>query len=220
MRVRRFRFVISICLALFLIIAVFMTKMSQINYLKNCIEVTTVKKVTSESLMLKKTCYVENMIEKDGTMTFAWNDEDVNLILSVEDLVTIETSNDTFPAEIIDVKEADGIWNYTVRTELANVAEIMKQQDGVTICVEYKGPLRTNVIPSSCIKDDGGIYKVAVVYEKPKVWGTEHYIHYEIVRFYEMNEEKCALINVPTGGEIVSESEGPLFEGTKVVIKE
>lgn len=217
MRNRRYRTILILSLVLFFLAAIVMTKISQANYIKECIKVTTVKEFSSESIIIKKTCYVNNTLNPNGELTFTWNYENIHEILKVGDKVKIDAGERVLIAEIKNISNIEGDWVFTIKTNSFIDDLLLQRIDGYIVSADIKGPYRNYVVPASSIIVNGGIPTVAVVYSRPKVWGTEYYIHYEIARIHEINKEKCALVGIPMGGEIVSESDGRLFEGTKVI---
>lgn len=206
-------------LMLYFGIAVMFTVFSQRNYFKNCIRVELLKNTTSGSLVITKSRFVLCEMQTDGTFSFCWNDHEVYENTVIGDTIRVELGGRFADAVILNRYEIEGKKMFTARTGAFIGDALAAQPGGFTVIAHFRGPDRAYIVPSSCVRENGGSYEVAVAAAKEKAWGTAYKVHYETVRIHENNGEQCSLQGLPVGGEIICTGNSALREGADILIE-
>ena len=225
-------------LAIFIIVAITFTFLSQKNYENNLTKVSIVE--PTDMSIDHEAEYAGNLtIDIGGKYKIGWFMNDYAKELDQrEQLTQVDVSNivltykqdvnekekvsykigESSTAYIDEVVDVEG--GYQVATYLGEIPASWKKDATYLVTVKFTGNRKKYVIPASCVvydkqNDQRYVYKIK---EEPKIWGTEYSLKKVNVNVIESNGEYSAVENSP-GDHIIENASNELYEGMLVKIE-
>ena len=225
-------------LAIFIIVAITFTFLSQKNYESKLTEVSIAQ--ASDMCIDHEAEYTGTLSQEvDGKYKIAWfmNAYAKELDLR-EQLTEVKVSNiilnykqdanekETVSYKTVDVCTAymdevvDAKGGYQVATYFKEIPTSWKKDSTFLVTIVFTGSRKMNVIPASCVIYDKQNEQrfVYIIKEEPKVWGTEYSLKKVNVNVIESNGEFSAVEYIP-GDRIVENASFQLYEGMLVKIQ-
>lgn len=206
--------ILATLLVLFFTFAAFMTWYSQKRYMES-LSYVEVGSGECKTIQLQRTLEVERESNNYEPITVTWDIGRYNSQLFINKEILVCTDEQVLTGVITKVLKdekdvptvtIDVDWKQTPGEDCWNVVLVTSIRS-----IEYE-----HVFPIDCLM---GNNQIAMVYSRPKRWGTECYIHFADVIVSESNGVECAIKEIPYGGEVVCGSEGRLYEGQCVLVR-
>ena len=224
-------------LAIFIIVAITFTFLSQKNYKSKLTKVSIVE--ATDMCIDHETEYIGNLsMDAGGKYKIAWFMNAYAKVLDQsEQLTEVEVSNiivnykqdayekqkvsyktgETSTAYMDEVVDVQG--GYQVATYFNEIPASWKKEDTFLVTIKFTGR-KKYVIPASCVvydkqNDQRFVYKIK---EEPKIWGTEYSLKKVNVNVIESNGEYLEVENSP-GDHIIENASTKLYEGMLVKIQ-
>ena len=225
-------------LAIFIIVAITFTFLSQKNYKSKLTKVSIVE--ATDMCIDHETEYIGTMsMDAGGKYKIAWFMNKYAKELDQREQITqVEVSNiilnykqdanekekvgyktgDMSTSYIDEVMDVEG--GFQVATYFKEIPASWKKDATYLVTVKFTGSRKMFVIPASCVlydnqNDQRFVYKII---EEPKIWGTEYSLKKVNVNVIESNGEYSAVDNSP-GDHIIENANANLYEGMLVKIQ-
>lgn len=208
---------IVVLMGIFFLFAAFMTYVSHQRYMGQLCEVElgTGYKGT---IQLQRSLEIERKPHDYGLLTATWDLGNYNSQLHIGKEVLVCTDEQVYDGVVRKVVRDDqGVPTISVEVDWAYTPD--ETYWDVTLMTMITSVEYEHIFPITCLRDSDGNEQIAVVYERPKRWGMEYYVHFEDVNVYERNATECAIRDIPYGGEVIEKTERRLYEGMCVKVE-
>jgi len=205
---------ISALLFTFFLFAGIMTYASQREYEENLVEITTAPKSTGGHLDKAFHAYFP-VYPYDNVYKLSWDLGSFSESVKVGTKFQMATDERSFTGTVTAVQREGEGYAFLVETDIPCL-EAEDLQKGVSVTARLKSKYYDYIFPNDIFRGN----TIAVVCSRPRVWGTEYYVHYEKVYVEDNNEYQSAISYLPLEGSVIVGAKGRLQEGTAVKLSQ
>lgn len=205
-------------LILFFMFAIFMTGYSHHRYKENLFRVETIS-AREGTIRIRKTRTVKREPNTYSDIKVKWDLGMYNDELCEGKKITVCTDEQVLEGCITASEKGEN--NIPIVTVEVDWFDTPNEDCwDVVLGIEFDSIEYDCIIPTSCVREQGGGAQLAVAYSRKQRWGLEYFVHLEDTYVYEYDASgtECAIRDIPQKGEgiIVQMNVGAIRENMVV----